>query len=104
MPLAYVAVAVWAVGGMLTGGTGDFPEWMMKAIHPALYMTFGMCPFYIAWVGLSKRLARREKVWWLFIVIVLNMVGMPMFYVFMVRRYIGIERRTGDAQQRTDTT
>ena len=95
MPLAYLAVAVWAIVGMVSGEIKDPPELLMQAVHPALYVTFGMWPIYIAWVGLSKRLARREKAWWLFIVVLLNMAGMPMFYVLMIRRYLGMEGRTG---------
>lgn len=95
MPLAYLGVAVWPIVGMLAGEIKDPPELFMRAVHPALYVTFGMWPIYIAWVGLSKRLARREKAWWLFIVVILNMAGMPMFYVFMIRRYFGLEGRTG---------
>lgn len=95
MPLAYLALAVWATTGMLTGVAGGPPELMKAAVHPALYVTFAMWPVYIAWVGLSKRLTRREKGMWLFIVILANMVGMPMFYVFMIRRYLGVEGRTG---------
>lgn len=94
MPLSYLALAVCVISRMVAGQVGDPPEWMMNAIHPAVYVTFAMWPLYVAWLILSKRLNWREKGWWLFIVVFLNMVGMPMFYVLMVRRYLGIEGRT----------
>ena len=84
-------MAAWVFGGMLTGDFWDFPVWMKITISPAIYVTFGLWPIYIAWVVLSKRLSWREKAWWLFIVIALNMLGMPIFYVFMIRRYLGLE-------------
>jgi hypothetical protein len=84
LPLAYLVMGVWAIVGMLVGGEfGEPPEWMVYVLNPALYVTCGLWPIYIAWVGLSKRLALREKGWWLVVVILLNMFGMPMFYVFM---------------------
>ncbi len=96
MPLAYLAVVVWTIGGeMLLGLDCASPKWMMTAIQPALYVTFAMWPVYMAWVLFSKRLAWGEKLLWLFIVIFLNMAGMPMFYVFMIRRYLGLEGRMG---------
>jgi len=58
-----------------------------------------MWTVYVAWVGLSTRLSLHEKGRWLLIVILLNMFGMPMFYVFMCRRYLGMEGRTGERDE-----
>jgi hypothetical protein len=93
MPLAYFALAAWVIGGMLSGQMSDPPGWLVVAIEPALNVTFCMWPIYIAWVAISRRLTWKEKTWWLFIVLLMNMVGMPIFYVFMIRRYLGLEGR-----------
>ncbi len=95
MPLAYSVLALWAVSGIFSMVSGGPPDWLLAAIRPALYTTFALWPVYISWVCLSKRLTWREKGVWLFIVIMLNMLGMPLFYVFMIRRYLGIEGRMG---------
>ncbi len=71
------------------------PEWMMIATYSAIYVTFVLWPVYIVWLMFSKKLTWWEKGFWLFIVIFLNMVGMPMFYIFMIRRYLGLEGRIG---------
>jgi hypothetical protein len=73
----------------------DVPEWMMIATYSAIYVVFVLWPVYIVWVVSSKRLAWREKLFWLFVVTILNMLGMPMFYIFMIRRYLGLEGRIG---------
>lgn len=95
MPLVYVGVAVWVIGGMLAGEIKDFPEWMMIAIGLSLYVLYAVWPIYIAWVAFSKVMTWREKGLWLFLVIFMNMIGMAMFYVFIIRRYLGIEGRIG---------
>ncbi len=97
MPLGYLVVVVWAIVGMLVDGevgVRDTPQWMMIVAESALYVTVAMWPIYIAWLAFSKMLTWREKGQWLGIVILLNMVGMPWFYVFMIRRYLGLEGRT----------
>ncbi len=93
MPLAYFALAVWVIGGMLAGDLGDLPDWLANPVIPPLAVTFCMWPVYIVWVAISRRLTWKEKAWWLFIVLLMNMVGMPIFFVFMVRRYLGLEGR-----------
>lgn len=101
VPTFYMLSAVLAMVGisifvMLFGGEAeDIPEWMMIGTYAALDVIIVMWPVYIVWLVFSKRLTRREKVYWLFIVIFLNMVGMPMFYIFMIRRYLGLEGRIG---------
>jgi hypothetical protein len=94
MPLAYLIMAVWAIGSILSGYSFDVPDWMMSILEPALYVTFVMWPFYLFWVMMCKRLKRNERVLWLLIVIVANMFGMPMFYIFITRRYQGKEGQT----------
>ena len=91
MPLAYVTAAVWVMHGFFSHHTGDMPTWMFTLVHPSLYVTLALWPVYVVWAGLSGRLNRHEKGWWLFIVFFMNMIGMPMFFVFMVRRYLGLE-------------
>jgi hypothetical protein len=96
MPLAYLSLAVCVVGWLIIGRPQKIPgEWLAAFAGPSLYVTFALWPIYIGWVVFSKRLTLREKGLWLVIVFFLNMLGMPWFYVFMVRRYLGIEGRTG---------
>lgn len=95
MPLAYLALAIWAVSNLFVGEGNDLRGWMMSAIQPALYVTLAMWPVYVVWLGVSRVLSWREKGYWLFMVVVPNMIGMPLFYVFMVRRYLGLEGRMG---------
>jgi len=94
MPLAYLIMAVWAIGSILFGYSFDVPDWMRSILESALYVTYVMWPFYLFWVMMCKRLKRNEKVLWLLIVIVANMFGMPMFYIFITRRYQGKEGQT----------
>ena len=86
MPLSYIVLFVWALAVMF-GDMFNPPGW----IESALYVTYAMCPVYLAWVCFSKMLTLREKGYWALIVIFLNMIGMPMFYIFMIRRYLGLE-------------
>ena len=87
-----VCVFCW----MLTGRPEKLDaEWLKLFLESSLYVLAAMWPIYLAWVVLSKRLTLQEKFLWLFIIVFLNMAGMPMFYVFMLRRYLGIEGRTG---------
>jgi hypothetical protein len=95
MPLAYFSLCLSVMAGMMWDGIDVPPQWLANHGQAALGVTFAMWPVYIAWVGFSRRLTWKEKLWWLFIILLLNMVGMPMFYVFMVRRYLGLEGRTG---------
>jgi hypothetical protein len=95
MPLAYLTFFSWAVGEMFFGKLGRPPEWLAVVIGPAIWTTVVMWPIYVAWVAISRRLTLREKGLWLVIVSLGNMIGMPIFYVFMLRRYLGVEGRTG---------
>ena len=94
MPLAYLLMAGWVFFWTVNGEDGDLPKLLWQALVAAYYVTFAMLPIYLAWVALSKRLTLREKAQWLLVVILMNMAGMPIFYVFMIRRYLGMERRT----------
>jgi hypothetical protein len=100
MPLAFLAMAVWVIGEMLFGARPQPPQWLGTLVLPAIYVTFAIWPIYAGWVVLSKRLTFREKGWWLFVVFWFNMLGMPWFYIFMVRRYMGIEARTGPRDEK----
>jgi hypothetical protein len=96
MPLAFLAVIICVLGSMLIGRPEKIPPtWLKVVAEPSLYVTLAMWPIYVAWVAFSKRLTLREKGLWLAIVFFFNMFGMPWFYIFMVRRYLGIEARTG---------
>jgi len=100
MPLAYFAGAVWMFGCILLRQLALPPEWMKAAYVGSLPVAFALWPIYIAWVLLTKRLRWREKCVWLLIVCGLNMFGMPAFFVFMVRRYLGLENRFSPGDER----
>ena len=95
MPAAALDVLVWAMAGILAWDLGDPPLWLVTIVEPAIYLVPVMWPIYLGWVVFSKRLTGKEKVVWVLIVLLMNMVGMAVFYVFMVRRYLGLERRFG---------
>lgn len=96
MPLMYLAnVSIFILVILFGIEAEDVPELVMAAIYSSLYVCIVMLPVYIVWVVFSRRLKWREKVLWLFVVTVLNMVGMPMFFIFMLRRYLGLEGRIG---------
>ena len=97
MPLAYLALGVWVTYGMFSDDFGDMPELLRMSGDLAMNVTLVMWPVYIAWVVFSNRLSRRGKIVWLLVVVLLNMVGMPAFYVFIVRRYLGLEGRSHSA-------
>ncbi|PHS03171.1 MAG: hypothetical protein COA78_18935 [Blastopirellula sp.] len=93
MLLAFLSLAVWVFTSILMGQVGGPPGWMLPALGFALNVTFVMWPIYFVWVCFSKRLTWREKVAWGFIVLYANMLGMPAFFIFMIRRYLGLEKR-----------
>jgi len=95
MPLAYLLMPGWMVFKFATGSMAEEPPSALRdALGVAFYVTCAMLPIYSAWVALSKRLTRWEKASWLLVVIFLNMFGMPVFYIFMIRRYLGLENPT----------
>jgi len=79
---------------MLWGYSSDLPNWMSVILEASLYVTYVMLPFYLLWAVVCMKLNWKEKAFWMFIIIFLNMVGMPMFYVFITRRYQGKEGQT----------
>ena len=93
MPLAYAVLAVWVIGCMLIWGFGELPKWLLGVGIAAIGVTFAMWPVYIVWVLACPDLTRREKVRWLLLMVLLNMFAMPAFYLFIVRRRLGIEVR-----------
>ncbi|MHC4642297.1 MAG: hypothetical protein ACYS32_11685 [Planctomycetota bacterium] len=96
MPLMYLTTVASVIFVMLFDiEAEDVPEWLAIATYSAIYVVFVLWPVYIVWLAFSKRLALREKIFWLFVVTILNMLGMPMFYIFMIRRYLGLEGRIG---------
>jgi hypothetical protein len=86
--LLWVVVALWA---------HDFGESQRMTVGLSGMFAFcaslALLPIYIGWVLVSRRLTWSEKGLWLFLVVFLNAAGMPLFYVFMVRRYHGLEGR-----------
>ena len=85
----------WATPWMFAGQRVQPPAWMEIAFQAGIVVMFAMWPVYVAWVLLSKRLTWSEKRVWLVIVTLTNSIGMPGFYVFMLRRHLGLEHRMG---------
>ena len=100
--LAYLAIALVALGWLCSGEKlqGPPPDWpgVFVFVVP-ICLTFMLWPVYLAWAAFSKRLTWREKILWLFLITSLNMIGMAWFYVFIIRRYLGIEGRTGSRDE-----
>ncbi|MBN1590452.1 MAG: hypothetical protein JW888_13135 [Pirellulales bacterium] len=95
MPLAYLLLIGVAIGStVFVGHVPRLPAWLGVIAHTALCVTVVMGPVYLLWAALSKRLTWKEKIPWLLMIVLGNMVAMPFFYVFMVRRYLGVEDRT----------
>lgn len=94
MPLAYLLLVGWTFFGFVYGIVGDPPKALHYALVAGFYVTLVMWPIYLAWIALSKRLTLREKAYWLFMVVLTNIAGMPIFYVSMFRRYLGLKGRT----------
>lgn len=100
MPLAYLAMAVWVIIDLIANGRPHtLPQWLTLILLPAMVITLILLPLYAAWALFSKRLTWREKLGWLLIVVMANMIGMPIFYVFMLRRYLGLEGRIGERDE-----
>jgi hypothetical protein len=100
MPTAYLALAGFVLWNMFVAEARELPAVVKPFIEPALTVTLVLWPFYIAWVGLCRRLSWKEKALWWFLVVFLNMFGMPMFYVFVTRRYLGIDQCTSARDER----
>lgn len=95
MPSAYLLMAIWAFVIIIFGDHLDFPDWLTVVCGSSLYVMFALWPVYVLWVMLSKRLHWREKLLWLIFVTLGNMIGMAAFFIFMMRKYLGLEGRTG---------
>ena len=85
MPLPVLILA----GMFLFGRAKSLPVWIGWPVAAEIVITILLWPVYLFWVLLSKRLRVIDKILWAFIIIVLNVFGMPWFYVRMVRVYVG---------------
>ena len=96
LPLVLLALAAWVLAAAMGGRVAEPPDWTgSAAYHCFVAVATAQWLVYLAWIAFSKRLTGREKALWLFAVTYGNVIGMPMFYVFMLRRYLGLEGRTG---------
>jgi hypothetical protein len=100
-PLVYTVLCVWVFSKMLVGGSIELPEWFRQVGYFSLYVTFALLPIYALWTVLTRRLTWREKILWLFLIVWANMIGMAFFYVWMIRRYLGLEGRLNARDTRT---
>lgn len=93
MLLGGIALALWAVGGLLAGALDEPSTPLKQFAYPALYAAAILAPVYLLWIALTKRLNSKEKVRWAIVVVALNLIGMPAFYAFMARRYLRNRRQ-----------
>jgi len=100
LPLVYMISILWVLGGLIFNYNPETPIWLLTIGFPAYFLTIALLPVYIVWVVFSKRLTVREKWWWPFIVIIMNMIGMPWFYIFIFRRYLGIKTKTNSKDEK----
>jgi hypothetical protein len=94
MPLAYIAMMAFLGVVVTRGHTDNMPDLFLIFGWLTWGITVVMCPLYLVWAWFSKILSLREKARWSVIITGLNVLGMPAFYIFMVRRYLGFEGRT----------
>jgi hypothetical protein len=100
MPSVYLAMAVCVLGSMFSGRPLNLPAWLKPFLASSMGVTIAVWPIYVAWVALARRLTLREKGRWLSVVVFFNMLGMPLFYVFMIRRYLGVEARVRPSDEK----
>jgi hypothetical protein len=93
--LVCLVLVGWAIPWKFAGQQVQPPEWMEIAAQTGIGVTCAIWPIYVAWVLLCKRFTWSEKGLWLLIVTWLNAAGMAAFYVFMLRRHLGLEHRPG---------
>lgn len=93
MPVVWIITCGWAMGSIFLDKPMVFPEWFKAVGEASLWVCFVLWPIYIVWAACSKRLDRKEKLYWIGIIFLLNMVGMPIFFVFMLRLYLGYAKK-----------
>lgn len=102
--LTYCGMAAWVVVATLCGielkrSEWAGAEWAAAVMLSSLWLTVALVPIYSVWVLRSRWLDRRERAWWLFVVLATNMVGMAWFWLFMFRRQHGYEGRSVPADR-----
>jgi len=97
MLCAGIAIIVWLCGGLLAGRIDEPSVPLKQFAYPALYAAAILGPAYLAWIFFTKRLDSKEKTCWAVVVVTLNLIGMPIFYVFMAQRYLRNRPKPGPA-------
>ncbi|MCP4405206.1 MAG: hypothetical protein GY801_48880 [bacterium] len=93
MPALFLVLVGWLLFGVaLNTWEVSSPDWLYWV---ATYLAIGLClllwPVYIVWVVRSTHLTSHEKRHWVGMIVFGNIIGMPMFYIFMMRRYQGTD-------------
>lgn len=94
MPLAYLTFVSFVLGSAIFDVNWKCPVWLSQFTQSALTVTLVLWPVYFLWALFSKQLVWREKLVWILAIFVGNMIAMPIFFVFMIRRYLGLEGKT----------
>jgi len=90
MPLMYLGALIFFFGGLLgLWPSEDMPEWLHEAGSPVTTVLLVMWPIYILWALLTKVWSRKEKAFWIFVIVVTNLIGMPGFFVLTTLKYTG---------------
>ena len=93
IPAFYLGIIVWVLVRFTLGKTVVPPPLLATPSWVLIGALFALAPFYIVWIAASHRLTWSEKVIWMLLVVVLNVIGAAMFYVFVTRRYLGLDQR-----------
>jgi hypothetical protein len=94
MPALLVVALGWECSVLVMRAWDQLPPplWLVwGVVGPMITLMLLLWPLYIIWAWKSTQLTRQEKFRWIVILLWLTVIGMPVFYVFMVRRYTGAE-------------
>ena len=89
MLFALVMFLFGSFGLILIFRVRELPHWWEPSIRLLLYVTPVMCLIYLGWASVTTHLSRRERRQWIYLILLGNMLVMPIFYVAMMRRYLG---------------
>jgi len=88
-PAMMLFLSLWCIAGELSlvaKLSANTIENVEKIVEWIIYLLW---PIYISWAFFTKLLKKEEKIGYCFIIIFLNIIGIPWFYIEMMRRYKG---------------
>jgi hypothetical protein len=95
MPVLLLVFLGWGFSIAVLNSWENFPQdWLSWAVvAPLLVLCLLLWPVYIVWAVRTRHLTSHEKLHWVGMILLGNIIGMPVFYVFMLRRYQGRDTR-----------